>query len=133
MEEYTPDFNGSLATLIRIDELLRDCSYCRVNHQWIGWQNNLLQAYKEGFDWLTEKEQKEGRFLMTMCSKLDAEEQTVSINEKDILRLDDYEIKLRQRLKKQGLTFKAKDLTSREDRLRKNYGIQPKPRKQNNN
>lgn len=126
MDEYNPDFNGSIATLQRIDQQLQDCTYCRVNHQWIGYQNNLLELYKEVYDWLTTKEAKEGEFLLSPLYTFDTEEQEISIKSEDISRLDRYDIQIRQRIKKEGLTFKAKDLTTREERLRKNYGIHKK-------
>lgn len=126
MDEYQPEFNGSVDTLQRISELLRDASDCRVNHQWVGWQNNLLQTYKEGYDWLTKEEQKNGELLFTLKAKLDQEGENVLITEEDILTLDRYEITLRVRLKKAGLTFKQKDLETRYDKIRKNYGLKPK-------
>ena len=120
-------FNGSLATLMRIDELIRHISIYRVNHHLLGFKENLGELLIESQGFLNFHENKKAwddwENINNLKLDFDSDGNVIFDDSlfNALVELSSY---LRLRLKKNKVTWaKARDFGDNFNNFYKKYGL----------
>lgn len=126
---FQSEFTGSIQSIIRLDQLLKDCSSYAVNEIVIGFRNNLREVLKEGQGYLTRQEYikafKDWKEIEGYDISIDEDNITVKFDSALLKKLHEFDFWLRHRLFKRGATMGAKaEFTHGMQKLMTKYGIE---------
>lgn len=116
-ETIKTEWNSSQATLIRVDEALRDCRSFRYNDDWVSWHKSIGSLLSECFVKMTPEQQEECKsWYHKLESKVAilarAKTKVSSINTQIDNELFDFEIWLRFICDKKGMLLADRERDS---------------------
>lgn len=123
-DQDTP-FNMAIATLERIDELLKDCANYCVNNHVIAYKRNLKEVLKEAWGHLTKEERKVSINKWTSINeiKIVVLEDGLEYDSKLKDLLEDFDFWIRWKLHDHNLTFSRKEANKGLEAQYNKYGV----------
>jgi len=126
-DKHDSPFNGSLDTLSRINELIKDISNYRVNNHWLGMKENLGELVIEAQGCLQKEELKKAWTDWGEIEKLQIkvnDEGTVTYDEELPKKLKQFSRWIRLKLYRHNLTMaKTSGSLDKFQMMYKRYGI----------
>lgn len=125
---FESEFTGSVQSILRLDQLLKDCSFYSVNDILIGFKNNLREILKEGQGYLSSQELKKAvkdwDEIESFDIVVDENNMVVKFDHDLLKKLHKFDFWVRMRLFKRGaLMGSKKEHAFGMKKLMKKYGI----------